>query len=151
MELDLSRLSVPLSKSEGSFPRSKRLRPARPSGQTAEGSTRRRSQDLPSSKESAREGKSGAEPHCVHVHPGACAVELWDPPYCRSRRGWSGASGRTPVVAAAVVFSPGTFISGVDDSKRLSPQVRREVAQTIRQRALGDWGGIGRGRRNRRT
>ena len=41
-----------------------------------------------------------------------------------------------PVVAAAVVFSPGTFISGVDDSKRLSPQVRREVAQTIRQRAL---------------
>jgi ribonuclease HII len=42
-----------------------------------------------------------------------------------------------PVVAAAVVFSPGTFISGVDDSKRLSPQVRREVAQTIRQEALG--------------
>ena len=42
-----------------------------------------------------------------------------------------------PVVAAAVVFPPGTFISGVDDSKRLTPQVRREVAQTIRQKALG--------------
>ena len=42
-----------------------------------------------------------------------------------------------PVVAAAVVFPPGTFISKVDDSKRLSPQVRREVVHTIRQRALG--------------
>ncbi len=42
-----------------------------------------------------------------------------------------------PVVAAAVVFPPGTFISRVDDSKRLSPQVRREVVQTIRQKALG--------------
>ncbi len=42
-----------------------------------------------------------------------------------------------PVVAAAVVFPPGTFISRVDDSKRLSPQVRREVVQAIRQRALG--------------
>jgi len=42
-----------------------------------------------------------------------------------------------PVVAAAVIFPPGTFISRVDDSKRLSPQVRREVAQTIRQTALG--------------
>jgi len=42
-----------------------------------------------------------------------------------------------PVVAAAVVFPPGTFISRVDDSKRLSPQVRREVVRTIRQRALG--------------
>ena len=42
-----------------------------------------------------------------------------------------------PVVAAAVVFSSGTFISGVDDSKRLRPQVRQEVARTIRQKALG--------------
>jgi ribonuclease HII len=42
-----------------------------------------------------------------------------------------------PVVAAAVVFPPGTFIPGVDDSKRLSPQVRQEVAQAIRQKALG--------------
>ena len=42
-----------------------------------------------------------------------------------------------PVVAAAVIFPPGVFISRVDDSKRLSPRVRREVAQTIRQRALG--------------
>ena len=42
-----------------------------------------------------------------------------------------------PVVAAAVVFPPGIFISRVDDSKRLSPQVRREVVHTIRQKALG--------------
>jgi ribonuclease HII len=42
-----------------------------------------------------------------------------------------------PVVAAAVVFPPGTFISGVDDSKRLSPQIRQEVARAIRQKALG--------------
>ena len=42
-----------------------------------------------------------------------------------------------PVVAAAVVFPPGTFISRVGDSKRLSPQVRLEVAQIIRQKALG--------------
>ena len=42
-----------------------------------------------------------------------------------------------PVVAAAVVFPPGTFISGVDDSKRLSPQVRQGVARVIRQKALG--------------
>lgn len=42
-----------------------------------------------------------------------------------------------PVVAAAVVFPPGTFLSGVDDSKRLSPNFRQKVAQTIRQKALG--------------
>ena len=47
-----------------------------------------------------------------------------------------------PVVAAAVVFPPGTFISKVDDSKRLSPQVRREVVHTIRQRALGSGVGL---------
>jgi len=42
-----------------------------------------------------------------------------------------------PVVAAAVIFPPDTFISRMDDSKRLSPQIRREVSQAIRQKALG--------------
>lgn len=42
-----------------------------------------------------------------------------------------------PVVAAAVVFPPGTFIAGVNDSKRLSPKIRQKVVQAIRQKALG--------------
>ena len=42
-----------------------------------------------------------------------------------------------PVVAAAVVFPPGISLSGVNDSKRLSPKIRQEVARTIRRKALG--------------
>lgn len=41
-----------------------------------------------------------------------------------------------PVVAAAVVFPPGTGLRGVDDSKRLLPDRRLELADTIRQKAV---------------
>jgi ribonuclease HII len=40
-----------------------------------------------------------------------------------------------PVVAAAVVFPPGTSFAGVDDSKRLTPEERDAVAPVIRERA----------------
>lgn len=42
-----------------------------------------------------------------------------------------------PVVAAAVVFPPGTEIEGVDDSKRLDPEVREELAGRIGEAAAG--------------
>src|SRR5205814_555847 len=42
-----------------------------------------------------------------------------------------------PVVAAAVVFEPGTTIAGVDDSKRLDAPMRATLAQAIRARAAG--------------
>jgi ribonuclease HII len=42
-----------------------------------------------------------------------------------------------PVVAAAVVFAPGTEIEGVDDSKRLDPERREELAEEIRGAAAG--------------
>jgi ribonuclease HII len=42
-----------------------------------------------------------------------------------------------PVVAAAVVFEPGTSIAGVDDSKRLDAPTRAVLATTIRRRAAG--------------
>lgn len=42
-----------------------------------------------------------------------------------------------PVVAAAVVFPSDVFIPGMDDSKRLRAPARREIARTIRQKALG--------------
>jgi ribonuclease HII len=42
-----------------------------------------------------------------------------------------------PVVAAAVVFAPDTFIDGVDDSKRVDPERRGELAERIRESALG--------------
>lgn len=41
-----------------------------------------------------------------------------------------------PVVAAAVVLGPGPPIRGLDDSKRLRPEVREALAQEIRARAL---------------
>jgi len=41
-----------------------------------------------------------------------------------------------PVVAAAVVFSAGTFISGMDDSKKLSPGLRARLFEEIRDRAV---------------
>jgi ribonuclease HII len=46
-----------------------------------------------------------------------------------------------PVVAAAVVFPPGTAIEGIDDSKRLDPERRTELARVIHARAAGT--GIG--------
>ena len=42
-----------------------------------------------------------------------------------------------PVVAAAVVFPPDTEIEGIDDSKRLEPAVREQLAVRIRERAAG--------------
>ena len=42
-----------------------------------------------------------------------------------------------PVVAAAVVFPPGTVIQGVDDSKRLREKERERLAPVISERALG--------------
>jgi ribonuclease HII len=42
-----------------------------------------------------------------------------------------------PVVAAAVMFPPGTDIPGVDDSKRLDPEARTELAEVIRAKASG--------------
>lgn len=42
-----------------------------------------------------------------------------------------------PVVAAAVVFPPGTAIPGVDDSKRIEPERREALAAEIREVASG--------------
>jgi ribonuclease HII len=42
-----------------------------------------------------------------------------------------------PVVAAAVMFPPDTEIAGVDDSKKLDPQARAELAIEIRAKASG--------------
>ena len=50
-----------------------------------------------------------------------------------------------PVVAAAVMFPPDTDIAGVDDSKKLEPEVRWVLAQEIRAKATG----IGFGHRHR--
>lgn len=41
-----------------------------------------------------------------------------------------------PVVAAAVVLPAGHGIQGIDDSKKLTPQMREELADQIRSRAL---------------
>ncbi len=46
-----------------------------------------------------------------------------------------------PVVAAAVIFRQGTGLRGVDDSKRLTPERRRELAETIRREALA-WAAV---------
>ncbi len=42
-----------------------------------------------------------------------------------------------PVVAAAVILSPGVRIEGVDDSKRLTPEERARLFDVIQSRALG--------------
>jgi ribonuclease HII len=42
-----------------------------------------------------------------------------------------------PVVAAAVMFPPGTNIAGVDDSKRLDAETRATLAEEIRAKASG--------------
>jgi ribonuclease HII len=44
-----------------------------------------------------------------------------------------------PVVAAAVIFAPETFIRGVHDSKQLKPEQREPLFEKIAARALG-WG-----------
>jgi len=44
-----------------------------------------------------------------------------------------------PVVAAAVIFAPETFIRGVHDSKQLAPEQREELYDRIVARALA-WG-----------
>lgn len=41
-----------------------------------------------------------------------------------------------PVVAAAVIFPAGEGVRGVDDSKRLEPQEREELAERVRESAL---------------
>ncbi len=41
-----------------------------------------------------------------------------------------------PVIAAAVVFAPETFISGVHDSKQLTHEQREELFTPIRDRAI---------------
>jgi ribonuclease HII len=40
-----------------------------------------------------------------------------------------------PVVAAAVMFAPETKIAGIDDSKRLDPEIRAALAVEIREKA----------------
>ena len=42
-----------------------------------------------------------------------------------------------PVVAAAVMFPPGTDIAGIDDSKKLDAATRTELAREIRAKASG--------------
>jgi len=42
-----------------------------------------------------------------------------------------------PVVAAAVMFAPETYIAGVDDSKKLDPETRATLATEIRAKASG--------------
>lgn len=41
-----------------------------------------------------------------------------------------------PVVAAAVIFPPRIQIDGVDDSKRLAPEIREQLDEIIRRQAL---------------
>lgn len=41
-----------------------------------------------------------------------------------------------PIVAAAVIFRPGCGLKGVDDSKRVAPARREELARAIREEAL---------------
>lgn len=41
-----------------------------------------------------------------------------------------------PVAAAAVIFAPGSRINGIDDSKKLQPRVRAELAVEIKQQAV---------------
>jgi len=48
-----------------------------------------------------------------------------------------------PVVAAAVMFPPGTDIAGINDSKQVDPQTREELAKEIRAKASGVAVGIG--------
>jgi ribonuclease HII len=64
--------------------------------------------------------------------------ELWSEGLCRiagiDEAGIGPLAG--PVVAAAVIFPPGAGLEGVDDSKRLSPERRLELAEAIKSRAV---------------
>ena len=42
-----------------------------------------------------------------------------------------------PIVAAAVVFSPGVSIHSIDDSKKLKPELRNQLDRLIREQAEG--------------
>ncbi|MFQ5538682.1 MAG: ribonuclease HII [Gemmatimonadota bacterium] len=46
-----------------------------------------------------------------------------------------------PVVAAAVILPTGMLVTGADDSKRLSPEVREDLFYTIQDAA--EWVGVG--------
>src|SRR6186713_2353067 len=48
-----------------------------------------------------------------------------------------------PVVAASVMFPPNTDIAGIDDSKKVDPKTRAELAVEIRAKASGVAVGIG--------
>jgi ribonuclease HII len=65
--------------------------------------------------------------------------ELWQAGYTRiagiDEVGRGALAG--PVVAAAVVFPPGTVIPKIDDSKRLTPDVREALFQQIADAASG--------------
>lgn len=41
-----------------------------------------------------------------------------------------------PVTAAAVILSPGLFIAGINDSKKISSSKRRELARTIKKACI---------------
>jgi ribonuclease HII len=47
-----------------------------------------------------------------------------------------------PVVAAAVVFPPRTRIIGIDDSKKLTPEIRAQLVRQVRQRAVAIGTGV---------
>ena len=47
-----------------------------------------------------------------------------------------------PVVAAAVIFPPKTRILGIDDSKKLTPEVRQQLVQQVRKKATAVGVGI---------
>lgn len=47
-----------------------------------------------------------------------------------------------PVVAAAVIFHPGEFIDGVDDSKKMTPQMRADLYPELIERCLSYGVGI---------
>jgi ribonuclease HII len=63
---------------------------------------------------------------------------LWDRGFDRvagvDEAGMSPLAG--PVAAGAVVFQPGTRITGVDDSKKLDAAIREELAQEIKSKAF---------------
>lgn len=47
-----------------------------------------------------------------------------------------------PVTAAAVILPPGLFIAGLNDSKKVPPARRRELAAVIKKKA---WPGVSAG------
>ena len=77
-------------------------------------------------------------PHVSRVS-WATETELWQAGYTRiagvDEAGRGALAG--PVVAAAVVFPPGTAIPKIDDSKRLTRDVREALFQRIATAALG--------------